>query len=142
MYCKNCGTQLQDDVNFCSKCGVQFPKGLVDNSDQTSSEITTSQKWEYVNKVHKNKNSMLDNLIQMKREGWTPIQCTKMTRKFPPSLYSIFVGEVYYINYERGIPLTPKEKKDQESLYKPARWPGNLVSKLEEWEMERKRKNQ
>jgi len=28
IYCSNCGKQLEDDVNFCPKCGVRTEKGV------------------------------------------------------------------------------------------------------------------
>ncbi len=28
MYCKNCGAEIADEVNFCPKCGVRTEKGM------------------------------------------------------------------------------------------------------------------
>ena len=31
MFCSNCGQVIREDVNFCSKCGVQTMKGRKEN---------------------------------------------------------------------------------------------------------------
>ena len=46
-YCKNCGTEIEDDANFCPHCGVkqeQLDKEVIDNNDQRTSDIRQPDK--------------------------------------------------------------------------------------------------
>lgn len=43
MYCRNCGTQLMDDNNFCPKCG--YPTNKVYVPVQQSQQTRTTTVW-------------------------------------------------------------------------------------------------
>ncbi len=39
VYCSNCGAKLDDDANFCPKCGTKTPKGKSSNVNYPSDEL-------------------------------------------------------------------------------------------------------
>jgi ribosomal protein L40E len=126
MYCKKCGTQLPDDAIYCSKCGLA----------QSSDEL------EYKNKMYRNKNKMLEDVTEMKAEGWRPFIC----RRIPLmgiGLLPILAHQAYTVIYERGTATTPDEKKKYK--YWHASWiinaRSNKIDELDEWLEEWEEKN-
>jgi hypothetical protein len=117
MYCKKCGTELQDDAIYCSKCGV----------------VQQSTKLEYKTSYYrKNKKKMLEDVKKLKAEGWRVLTCMQIKAPLA-GVIGILTYGAYQVTFERGVASTPKEIRQKKRMHRSVGSSYNKADKLEEW---------
>ena len=62
VYCANCGKQLDDDSNFCSRCGTRTPKGV---KEGVSIPFTETQMRQDIERAVKQASKAIDEGVRV-----------------------------------------------------------------------------